>query len=71
MKKIILIVFVAIIFVGCKNNDKIESPNKVFTSFTEALSKKDLAKARELCTNESKTVLDFLENWQYESFFYG
>ncbi len=61
MKKIILIVIVAIIFVGCKNNDKIESPNKVFASFTEALSKKDLAKARELCTNESKTVLDFLE----------
>jgi hypothetical protein len=61
MKKIILIVVVAIIFVGCKNNDKIESPNKVFTSFTEALSKKDLAKARELCTNDSKAVLDFME----------
>lgn len=61
MKKIILIVIVAIIFVGCKSNDKIESPNKVFASFTEALSKKDLAKARELCTDESKTVLDFLE----------
>jgi hypothetical protein len=61
MKKIIAVIFFAIIFIGCKSNDKIEQPNKVFSSFAEALSKKDLTKARELCTNESKTVLDFLE----------
>jgi hypothetical protein len=61
MKKIISIVVVAIVLIGCKSNDKIEPPKKVFSSFAEALSKKDLAKARELCTNDSKTVIDFLE----------
>ncbi len=61
MKKIISVVIIAIVFVGCKSNDKIEPPNKVFASFAEALSKKDLAKARTLCTEDSKTVLDFLE----------
>jgi hypothetical protein len=61
MKKIIIVVLVAIVFIGCKSKDKIEPPNKVFASFTEALAKKDLAKARTLCTEDSKTVLDFLE----------
>jgi hypothetical protein len=61
MKKIISIVIVAIFFVGCKSNDKIETPNKVFSNFAEALSKKDLSKARELCTADSKAVLDFME----------
>jgi hypothetical protein len=61
MKKIISILIVVGIFISCKNNDKIEPPNKVFSSFAEALTKKDLAKARTLCTEDSKTVFDFLE----------
>ena len=61
MKKLIVIVSMVVAFVGCKNNDKIDPPNKVFSSFAEALSKKDLVKARELCTTDSKAVLDFME----------
>ncbi len=61
MKKVIAVSIIAIVFIGCKNNDKIEPPNKVFSSFAEALYKKDLVKARELCTDESKTMLDFME----------
>jgi hypothetical protein len=61
MKKIVSVLIVVIVFAACKSNDKIEPPNKVFSSFADALSKKDMVKARELCTNDSKTVLDFLE----------
>ncbi len=61
MKKIISIVVVAILLINCKSNDKIETPNQVFSNFADALSKKDLSKARELCTADSKAVLDFME----------
>jgi hypothetical protein len=61
MKKIISIVVVAIVLISCKSNDKIETPNQVFSNFADALSKKDLSKARELCTADSKAVLDFME----------
>ncbi len=61
MKKIVTIVIVAIVLANCKSNDKIETPNQVFSNFADALSKKDLTKARELCTNDSKAVLDFME----------
>ena len=61
MKKIILIIVVTIVLNACKSKDAVETPTQVFSSFAEALSKKDVTKARELCTADSKAVLDFME----------
>lgn len=61
MKNIIVVLIITMVMVGCKSNDKIETPNKVFSSFADAFTKKDLGRMRLLCTMDSKTSLDILE----------
>lgn len=61
MKKIILAVAVmstAFLF-SCKSGGS--DPKAVLTSFFEALSKKDIAAARKLATEDSKSMLDMVE----------
>ena len=61
MKKIILAVAVistAFLF-SCKSGGS--DPNAVLTSFFEALSQKDIAAARKLATEDSKSMLDMVE----------
>jgi hypothetical protein len=61
MKRIGAVVLVIMVLVGCKNNDNIDPPNKVFAGFADAFSKRDMAKVRSLCTADSKMTLDILE----------
>jgi Domain of unknown function (DUF4878) len=61
MKKIISITIIVVYLFSCKNNDSAVPPNKVFSTFADALTKKDLATAKKYCTPESQQVLDFLE----------
>lgn len=44
---------------GCKSGDG--DPKEVLSEFFEALSEKDIAKARTLATEDSKSMLDMLE----------
>ncbi len=61
MKKIFtgLVILSALAFFGCNKGG--EDPKVVLISFFEALSKKDVAKARTLATAESKSMLDLME----------
>lgn len=61
MKKILLAAIAAMImiFAGCKSGGG--DPKTVLSEFFAALSKKDMASARNLATAESKTLLDMME----------
>lgn len=61
MKKIFTGLFIlsSIIFFGCKSESN--DPKDVLVSFFEALSSKDIKKARTLATAESKSMLDLME----------
>ncbi len=62
MKKILLplLVFSTVLFFGsCKSGGG--DPKAVLTEFFDALSKKDIAAARKLATEESKSMLDMME----------
>jgi hypothetical protein len=61
MKKILLsvLVFSTVIFFSCKSGGS--DPKAVLTEFFDALSKKDIAAARKLATEDSKSMLDMME----------
>lgn len=61
MKKILLAAIAAMMmmFVGCKTGGG--DPKTVLSQFFTALSKKDMASARNLATTESKSLLDMME----------
>ncbi len=61
MKKVFLAAFSAafLLLAGC--NSGAGDPKSVLNDFFEALAKKDLAGARELATEDSKSMLDMME----------
>ena len=61
MKKMMLVVATigAVFLYGCKTNA--DDPKAVLEQFFDALSKKDVAKARLLATEESKGMIDLME----------
>ena len=63
MKKLLFaaIVMMSIAFVSCKSADSMK-PEEVLSSFFDALGKKDIEKAKELSTPDSKMILDMLSS---------
>ena len=61
MKKMMLVVATigAVFIFGCKTNA--DDPKAVLEQVFDALSKKDVAKARLLATEESKGMIDLME----------
>jgi hypothetical protein len=45
--------------IGCKNESN--DPQATLSKFFDAMAKKDIASARKLCTEESKSMLDMME----------
>jgi len=61
MRKFLLATFAlaAIFIVGCKSQS--DDPKSVLVSFFEALSKKDIAKAKTLATKDSESMISMIE----------
>ncbi|MFC4262009.1 hypothetical protein ACFOWM_03900 [Ferruginibacter yonginensis] len=62
MKKLLFAIAVVstALFVSCKGSSS-GSPEAVLSQFFDAMSKKDMAKVKELCTPESAQMLGFME----------
>lgn len=62
MKKILfaLVILSGIFLSGCKSNNS-SDPKAVLSDFFDALSKKDIEKARTLATEDSKSMLDMMD----------
>jgi hypothetical protein len=56
---VILIANAAFLLAGC--NSRGHDPKLVLTDFFEAMSEKDISKARSLATSDSKSTLDLIE----------
>ena len=54
-----ILVLMTLLNTGCKNTS--EDPKSVLSQFFDAMAKKDIVAARNLSTEESKSMLDMME----------
>ncbi|MBS1744094.1 MAG: hypothetical protein JST81_13765 [Bacteroidetes bacterium] len=60
LRKLMIVSIVLLMGTGCKNENS-NDPKSVLTKFFKALSKKDIATARKLTTEEGQFMLDYIE----------